>query len=230
MQLSNTKMKTLAAELSTNLTYIYLTEKEADVHFELNLDKVEMSRLSEMLPVLDSLFPMTKSFEGLVDFRIKGIAKLDERMELKTPSIKGIAAIQASDIMVFDSETFRELAKTFMFKSKEKNPIESLNVEMIISDSKLELLPSFLAIDRYELAVGGIQKMDMSYDYHISVLKSPIPFKTGVDVTGNDFDDYNINLSKAKYKFYFTDKARLQKKADSSVIKKKAAVLKFLDF
>lgn len=230
LKLSNVSMKTIGAELSTNLNYAYLNEKEAEVTFELNLNKVEIGRLSEMLPVLDSLFPMTKSFEGLVDFRIKGISKMDQNLELKTPTIKVVAAMQAKNIMLFDSETFRELAKTFMFKSKEKNPIESLNIEMIINDSKLEVLPSLIALDRYELAVGGIQKIDMSYDYHISVLKSQIPFKAGVDVKGTNFENYKIKLSKAKYKSYFTDNERLQKKADSTVINKKANVLKSLNF
>ncbi|WP_163515906.1 AsmA family protein [Gelidibacter japonicus] len=230
LKLSEAKMTTLAAELSTNLSYRYLNEKEADVRFEFNLNKIEMSRLSEFLPVLDSLFPMTKSFEGLVDFRVKGVSKIDGDMNFKTNTIKGVAAIEASNIMVFDSETFRDLAKTFMFKSKEKNPIEKLNIEMIISDSKLELLPSYLAIDRYELAIGGVQNLDMSYDYHISILKSPIPFKTGVDVKGNDLDNYKISLSKAKYKYYFTDSERLQKKADSTIINKKEGILKLLGF
>ncbi|WP_432221468.1 hypothetical protein ACRASX_12525 [Flavobacterium sp. TMP13] len=230
VKLSNAKMKTLAAELSTNVSYTYLNEKEANVNLDFNLNKVEMSRLAEMLPVLDSLFPVIKSFEGLVDFRIKGLAKVDKNMEMKSETIKGVAGLQATNIMAFDSETFRELAKTFMFKSKEKNPIESLHAEMIISDSKLELLPSLIAIDRYEFAIGGIQNLDLSYNYHISVLKSPIPFKTGVDVKGSNFDDFKIKLSKAKYKFYFTDYERLQKKSDSTVIKKKAAILKLLDF
>ena len=230
LELSEMRFNTLAADLSASVRYSPTTEKEADIQFDLNLSKVEMARISEMLPVLDSLFPMTKSFEGLVDFRIKGLSKIDQDMSLKTQTLKGIAALKASDIMIFDSATFKEIADMMMFKSKKKNPIESLNLEMIISNNQLELLPSYLAIDRYELAVGGIQKIDMSYDYHISVLKSPVPFKLGVDITGHNLDDYKIKLSKAKLKYYFTDSERLQKKADSSVIKKKEAILKRLNF
>lgn len=230
LQLSEMRLKTLAAEMATNITYNPVTEKEADLRFDFSLNKVEMSRISEMLPVLDSLFPMTKSFEGSVDFRIRGVSKLDHSMNLKTPTLKGIAAIKASNIMIFDSATFKEIADMMMFKSSKKNPIETLNLEMIISNNQLEILPSYLEIDRYELAVNGIQKLDMSYDYHISVLKSPVPFKLGVDVSGNNFDDYKIKLSKAKLKYYFTDKERLQKKADSSIIKKKEAILKHLNF
>lgn len=228
LRLADAKMKTLAAELYTNLRYKYLHDKEAELRFDFNLHKIEMERLSEFMPALDTLFPMASSFEGLVDFRLRGISKINENMGIKTSTVKGIAAIQASNIMIFDSETFRSLAKTMMFKSKEKNPVEELNVEMIIRDNQVEFLPSYLSIDRYELALGGKQNLDMSYDYHISVLKSPVPFKAGVDIKGQDFDDYKINLTNAKYKYYFTDKKRLLERADSSIIKKREAVLKLL--
>ena len=39
----------------------------------------------------------------------------------------------------------------------------------------------------------------MNFDYHISVLKSPIPIKLGVNITGN-LDKMKIRLGKAKYK------------------------------
>ena len=57
-----------------------------------------------------------------------------------------------------------------------------------------------------------------------------MPFKTGVDVSGQDFDNYDISVARAKYKYYFTDKERLLKKADSSIIKDKARILAELDY
>lgn len=228
LRLSDAKMKTLAAELHTNLRYKYLHEKEAQLRFDFRLNEIEMDRLSEFMPALDTIFPMASSFEGLVDFRLRGISNINENMEIKTNTIRAVAAIQASNIMLFDSETFRSLARTLFFKSKEKNPVEELNVEMIIRDNQVEILPSYLEIDRYELAVGGMQNMDLSYDYHISVLKSPIPFKTGINIKGQDFDDYKINLTTAKYKYYFTDKKRLLQRADSTIIKKKQRILNLL--
>lgn len=42
--------------------------------------------------------------------------------------------------------------------------------------------------------------------------------------------DYHISLTKAKYKYYFTDKERLQEKADINIINKKRDILAKLDF
>ena len=86
-----------------------------------------MGKLGEFLPVLDSLVPSAHTFEGKADFRIKGKVDLTETLDFDLKTLRGVAAMKAKDIMVLDGPTFRELAKTFMFKSKEKNPVKTWN-------------------------------------------------------------------------------------------------------
>jgi len=90
-----------------------------------------------------------------------------------------------------------------------------MSVEMILNDEKLMIFPFLLSIDRYNVAVGGIQNLDMSFDYHITVLKSPVPFKLGLNISGMP-DDMKIRLGKAKYKDLFT--VTRQKDLDSTSI------------
>ena len=54
-------------------------------------------------------------------------------------------------------------------------------------------------MDRYKVAVGGTHNLDMTFNYHISVLKSPVPFKLGIDIKGN-LDDFKYSIVKCKYK------------------------------
>lgn len=228
VKLDHFELTTLAAKLTASVHYVPVNDRRAKVDFDLNLDDVEMANISKIMPAMDSLFPMAKSFVGKAHLRMRGSAKLNSKMDVIIPSVQSIAALDAHDIMVLDSETYKDLAKTLMFKDREKNTIDNLDVEMIIEKSHMEVLPALVEIDRYQLAIGGIQNLDMSYNYHVSVLKSPIPFKTGVDINGK-LADYNIKLSKAKYKYYFTDKERLKEKADETIINKKKYILAQLD-
>ncbi len=221
---------TEAAQLHTQLTYTPKADATAALDFQFNLDRIEMNKLGTVFPVLDSLMPACNSFVGVADFRMKGTATLNEQLEFQSNGLEAIAALRAKDIMVLDGPTFSELAKTLKFKSKEYNPVERLEVEMQLQNNTLTILPALLEIDRYRLAFGGEQHIDMQYDYHFSVLKSPVPFKMGVNVIGEDFDHYKIKLAKAKYKYYFTNKERLQKKADPSVIASKANIRAALGF
>lgn len=70
------------------------------------------------------------------------------------------------------------------------------------------------------MAIGGVQHLEMSYDYHISILESPVPFKTGVDIS-NEGADFSFKVTKAKYRGYFTEKEHLKDKADTLIINKK---------
>ena len=54
-------------------------------------------------------------------------------------------------------------------------------------------------LDRYKAAIGGRQGLDMNFEYHISILKSPLPFKAGVNISG-DPQKMKFRIGKAKYK------------------------------
>ena len=74
-----------------------------------------------------------------------------------------------------------------------------MSVSGLISDNKLEIFPFVLKIDRYTLAMSGMQNFDQTFKYHVSVLKSPIPFRFGINIFGN-FDNWKYRIGKAKYK------------------------------
>ena len=75
-----------------------------------------------------------------------------------------------------------------------------MSVEGIISDSTVEIFPFIMKMDRYTMALSGIQNLDMSFRYHISLIRSPFLFKLGVDVTGDDFENWKFKIGKPKYK------------------------------
>ena len=86
-----------------------------------------------------------------------------------------------------------------MFKNRKENMIDSISVNITVEDGSVNIYPFLLKIDRYQAAVGGVQNMDMSFDYHISILKSPLPFKAGLNIRGT-IDDMKFGIVRAKYK------------------------------
>ena len=77
--------------------------------------------------------------------------------------------------------------------------VDKMAVEVLVKDSQLELFPFMFNIDRYKLGVLGYNDLAMNFNYHVSVLKSPIPFKFGITVKGNP-DKMKVRLGKAKFK------------------------------
>ena len=229
LDLKDLKIDFQKAEMTTLARLTAKGNNENSLAFDFKLAHIDLGNLINLMPVIDSLLPMAKSFDGDVNFRIKGLSKLSDKLGMIAPSIDAIARIEGYNMVIFDSEAFRSLSKKLMFKNKEKNMIDKISVEILIQNKVIEVLPAEITIDRYKFAVGGKNKLDMTYDYQISILKSPLPFKAGVDIVG-DADDFDIKLTKAKYKYIFSDKKRHQKKVDSTLIKRKLAILKQLPF
>ena len=85
-----------------------------------------------------------------------------------------------------------------MFKNKKRNMIDSMSVEMMIRDSKLMVYPFMVDMDRYRFGISGSNDAAMNLNYHIAVLKSPIPFKFGVNIKGTP-DHLKIRLGGAHF-------------------------------
>ena len=87
-----------------------------------------------------------------------------------------------------------------MFKDKKKGEIDMLQIEGTIKDNTIEVFPFILDIDRYTLGLSGIQNMDMSYRHHVSVLRSPLLIRLGLNINGPDYDHMKFRLGKALYR------------------------------
>ena len=108
--------------------------------------------------------------------------------------------IGGEDLYVKDNDLFKKMAKLLVFKDKKEGHIDRMTVEGIIKDSKVEVFPFIVEMDRYMLGLSGVQNMDMSFRYHASLIKSPFLVKLGMDVYGPDFDNMKFKIGKAKYK------------------------------
>lgn len=202
---------------STFLTMVYKAPdtKGAHLGLEMNIKRMDVKELIEAMPVIDELTPMLRSFEGVVNCDITAITELDSLMNIRLPATTASCYLSGQNLVLLDGETFAEISKMLMFKNKNRNMIDSLSAEMILEDEKLMIFPFQITMDRYVAAVGGIQNLDMSFDYHITVLKSPVPFKLGLNISGTP-DKMKIRLGKPKYKSLFT--VAREEKLDNTVI------------
>lgn len=187
-----------------NLTLIYSAKgrQEATAGFDLDMEDILVDKLIGLFPSIDTLVPMLRSFEGVVDCQITATCRLDSTMAVQLPSVHSSCYLSGKNMVLLDGETFTEISKTLMFKNKKRNVIDSIAVDLAIHDNKIEVFPFLIEMDRYRVAVGGTHNLDMTFNYHLSVLKSPVPFKLGIDITGN-LDDFKYKIVKCRYKDLF---------------------------
>ncbi len=199
VHLKDLSMRGMDAQMNATLVYRAHEKKSGYAGFDFKLHKINIAKLVEFVPSLDTIVPMLRSFQGVVDFDAAAEAVLDSNLNIKIPSLRSAVHIKGDSLVLMDGETFAEISKMLMFKNKKRNMFDSISVNMTVKDGNVTVYPFIVQIDRYKAAVGGTQGLDMNFSYHISILKSPLPFKMGVNITGN-LDKMKFKLGKAKYK------------------------------
>jgi hypothetical protein len=191
------------------LTAMYRTPRKN--HLFLGIDyhmmDVEISELLTMIPDIDSLMPMLRSFGGRGEFHIAAETYLDSLYNIKKSTLRGAASIKGNNLVLMDGQTFSEIAKTLRFNKKTQNKVDSLSAEFTIFRNEIDIYPFLIVMDKYKAVIAGRHNFDMTFDYHVSVVDCPLPLKLGVDIKGN-MDNLSYKLAKCRYAEYFRPTSR----------------------
>ncbi len=199
VNLQNLKARNEAGSAALSALYSAPNKRNMRFGFGLELEDIHIDKFLGLMPAIDSIMPMMKEFSGIINADVALTSDIDTTMNLVLPSMRAAIKLSGDSLVLLDAETFKSLSKWLIFKNKKRNMIDSMNIELLVEDSQLELFPFMFDIDRYRLGIMGSNDMAMNYDYHISVLKSPLPFKFGLNIKGNP-DDMKIRVGKAKFK------------------------------
>lgn len=199
LQLTNTAATSPFGNATVEGFYSTQSKQDISAGFNVKLGDITADRIIELVPAVDSLVPMLKSFKGLLNAELAATTQLDTNMNILIPTINGAVKIGGSGLELSDTGDLRRIARILMFKDTKVGHIDDMSVNGIISDNRLEVYPFILGVDRYTLGLSGMQEFDQHFNYHISVIKSPLPFKFGVNLKGT-FDDWSFRLGRAKYK------------------------------
>ena len=199
IHLEDLSMRALDADMKAVMVYKAGSPRGGYAGFDFKIRNINIAKLVDFVPALDTIVPMLRSFKGRVMFDVAADARLDSAMNIRIPTLRSAIHIKGESLVLMDGETFAEISKMLMFKNKKENVFDSISVNVTVHDGNVTVYPFLVEIDRYKAAVGGEQGLDMNFNYHISILKSPLPFKAGVNISGN-LDKMKFRIGKAKYK------------------------------
>ena len=199
IHLEDLSMRALDADMKAVMVYKAGSPRGGYAGFDFKIRNINIAKLVDFVPALDTIVPMLRSFKGQVMFDVAADARLDSAMNIRIPTLRSAIHIKGDSLVLMDGETFAEISKMLMFKNKKENVFDSISVNVTVHDGNVTVYPFLVEIDRYKAAVGGEQGLDMNFNYHISILKSPLPFKAGVNISGN-LDKMKFRIGKAKYK------------------------------
>lgn len=202
---------------SMDLTALYSAPSKHDIHFAAGIvvRRLHLKQFLHLLPEIDSVLPLLREVNGIITADAAITTDIDSMMNLKFHTLDMVLKLMGDSLVLVDSETFRTMSKWLMFKHKDRNIINSMKVELMIKDTRLDVFPFVFDIDRYKLGVSGHNTLDMDLDYHVAVLKSPLPFKFGVNIKGKPghlkirLGRANFNENRVAFSHQLTDTLRM---------------------
>ena len=200
------------------LTAIYKTPRRNHIFVGLDYHMLDINvqELVNMIPQIDTMMPMLRSFRGDAEFHLAAETFTDAAYRLKTSTTRGALNISGKNLVLLDGETFTQIAKILMFNKKTENKVDSISATATLFKNEIDIYPFCLTMDKYMAAVGGRHNLDMSFNYHVSLLK---PLYIGVDVNGT-FDDLHIKPAKCRYAQDFRPIIRKDVETQNASLKK----------
>jgi hypothetical protein len=199
LEIDNLSFNSEAADMVATLLYRTRDKEKAYTGFDIKMKDIKVGKLVNIFPALDTLVPMLNSLDGVVNFNIAAESDLDRNLSPIISSINAAINLRGDSLVLMNGDTFAEISKRLRFKNKEKNIIDSVAVNLLIHKGLIEVYPFSVSIDRYQAAISGKHSLEKGFEYHISLLESPIPFKVGINIKG-DMDKFKFNICKPKFK------------------------------
>lgn len=198
VNLHDMKARSDAGNLSVSALYSAPNTDDMYFGFGMQLEDFNIGKFVKLVPAVDSIIPLIHDFSGTIGADIAATCNVDSGMNIMLPTLDAAIKITGDNLAFIDPHTYRTLGKWLGFKNKADNTIRHLNVEMTVADGLLQVYPFTFNIDRYRLGIYGYNDIAMNFDYHISILKSPLPFKFGITISGNP-KKHKVRFGGAKF-------------------------------
>lgn len=184
-----------------SLSALYMGRRVEDLSFGfgMQLSQFNLANFLRLVPAIDSIMPVLRNFSGIIDADIAATTPISPTMDFVLQDFKAAVKLDGKQLVLIDPDTFKTLSKWLFFKNKKRNVIDEMSIQMMVENNQLQIFPFIFDIDRYRLGIQGYNDFALNFKYHVAVLKSPLPFKFGINISGNP-DKMKIRLGRARLK------------------------------
>ena len=199
LQVKDVDVQTSLGQIRMDAFYSTKSREDISAGLDMHLQDMSAYDIIHTLPTVDAMMPALKSFEGTLNCDLSATTQLDTNLNVLTPSLNGLVRISGQDLNIKNAGSLRKITRLLMFKDKNIGRIEDMYVDAVVQDNKVEVYPFVLGVDRYRVALSGVQGFNGSMRYNASIIKSFLPFNFGINIYGN-LDKWRFSLGRSKYR------------------------------
>jgi len=182
-----------------NLLYSTRDINDLNLSVDLGFNRVRLSNFYTSFPTVVEMMPAITNLNGMVEASLTGSFNLYPNMDIDLNSVNAMLNINGSDLTLSQNPLIRKVARMMLIRKKGDLNISDMNIQVSLHDNILRLYPFAFSMDRYKFALLGENDLSENMYYHLSVLKSPIPWKFGINIKGT-FTKPKLRFGGPKYK------------------------------
>lgn len=213
-----------AAEMQLTAMYQSPRKNNLLLAMDFHLLNVQIYDLLHMIPYIDTLVPMLKTFDGQAEFHIGAETNLRSNYEPKISTLRAAADIEGKNLIVKDKFAFTNITDMLKVSTDGEYKVDSLDVQLTAFKDEIDLWPSQIAIGKYKVTVDGRMTLDKNGEYHLSVTETPIflPNRMGLKLSG-PINDLDYELESPKFPTLYKPNKRNDREQMYYELKKKIA-------
>ncbi len=215
------------------LTGMYKTPRfnHIFVGMDFHLLDINIQELIKMIPYVDTIVPILADLEGAADFHLCAETYVNAFYKPKVSTLRAAGALTGHDLVVLDNKDVDRIAKLLQMKSwrdkDSKMHVDSIDVAMTVFRKEMEVYPFLLTMHKYQIVAEGRHDLSNNYDYHVELVKTPLPVRLAVDVYGT-MPKLKFDISpKLRYKNLYRPAKRTE--IDEEVLRLKAMIRQSLE-
>ena len=187
-----------AAEMQLTALYQSPRKNHLFLSMDFHLLNVQIYDLLHMIPEIDTIVPMLKTFDGAAEFHIAAQTNLNAKYDLKMSTFRAAADIEGANLQVRDIASFTKITDMLKVSTNGLYKIDSLDIQMTAFKNEVDLWPFQIAIGKYKATLDGHYNLNKMGEYHISVTQSPLPTRLGLKISG-PLNNLSYQLEPCKY-------------------------------
>lgn len=211
-----------AAEMQLTAMYRSPRKNHLFLGMDFHLLDVQINDLLTMIPYIDTLVPMLRTFDGQAEFHIAAETYLKSNYQPKVSTMRAAADIEGQNLTVNDQLSFTKITDMLGVSTDGNYKIDSLDLQMTVFKDQVDLYPFMISIGKYKAVASGRQNLDKTCSYHISVTDSPLPTRLGLDISGS-LGNLKFSLAPCKYKNLYRPERRSDTENMTLELKRKIA-------
>lgn len=165
---------------------------------DLNLSDIDMKRMYGKFPTLVAAVPQITNFSGIFGSTGKISAQIYPNMAFDMNSLEADLKLTGRNMKLNQNKFIHRVVRMLGIRNSLPIIIDNLDVHAYVHDNLLELYPFIFGFDKYKIQFEGLNNFAGKLDYHVAVLKSPVPLRFGINITG-DYSHPHLGFGRAEW-------------------------------